>query len=152
MAHLEWIPIKKFGNEPIGAIGFLGGKAVAVVSFYDDADGNQDGKVSWGERIAFTLSPVSMKGMAVVEVAMQARVNLEVLSRDASFATMANNLFLNFAKGLVRDGIYAVYFSRGVKTVGKSVAVNITSNMVKQFVIRKGFEKAVKEAFNAATG
>lgn len=150
--EMEWIPIVKFGKEPIGAVGFLGNDAVAVVAFYDDRDGNKDGKVSWGEAIAAALSPISVEGSAVTEVAMQARIETKILMRDPSFSQMAANMFANFARGLVLDGIYAVYFSRGVKMAGGGIARTITKNMVKEFVIKKGFEKAVKEAFKATTG
>ncbi|MBS0123557.1 hypothetical protein KB874_05370 [Aestuariicoccus sp. KMU-90] len=146
---MEWIEVTKFQRK-IGAIGFLEGKAVAVVAYYDDRDGNMDGKVSIGERIASFVSPISIEGSAVTEVAMSARFDMDVIERDASFGNMAVNMWLNFARGLVLDGIYAVYFSRGIKTVGKGVASTITKNAVKEFVIRKGFEKAVKEAFQEA--
>jgi hypothetical protein len=35
---------------------------------------------------------------------------------------------------------------------GAGIAANITSNMIKGFVIRKGFEKAVRQAFDVALG
>ncbi|KAG1648227.1 Protein ClpV1 [Nymphon striatum] len=148
---LEWMLVHKFGDAPIGAVGFLGNDAVSVVAFYDDKDGNSDGKVSIGERLAAMLSPISLEGRNVTEVAMQAKYDLDILQRDASFANMATKLFLNFARGLVLDGIYAVYFSRGVKMSGKGIAKYIGGGTVKEFVIRKGFEKSVKEAFNAST-
>ncbi|MGH1330360.1 MAG: hypothetical protein ACRBBK_05715 [Paracoccaceae bacterium] len=152
MSEIEWISIKKFKPEPIGAIGFIGNDAVAVIAFYDDADGNKDGKVSLGEKIISKISPISLDGSAVVEVAMQARVDMDVIMRDPSFSKMAANMYLNFAKGLIADGIYAAYFGRGVKMTGKGIAKIVTSGMVKQLVVRKGFEKAVREAFDSATG
>lgn len=151
MAELEWVSITKWGPDPIGAIGFIGNDAVAVIAFYDDKDGNQDGEISWGERIASFLLPISIEGKNVVEVAMQASVEMDILKRDASFAQVANQMFLKFASGLLMEGIYAVYFARGVKMAGKGVAKVITNGMVKELVVRKGFEAAVKEAFLAST-
>jgi len=151
MAKIEWVTIKKWAPEPIGAIGFIDNDVVAVVAFFDDRDGDKDGDVSLFERAAFMLSPVSMKGGNVVEVAMQARVDMDVVMRDPSFDRMAMQMFVNFAQGLVMDGIYAAYFSRGVSMAGKGVAKMITGNMIKGFVIRKGFESAVKKAFKEAT-
>jgi hypothetical protein len=151
MAEIEWVSITKWGPDPIGAIGFIGNDAVAVIAFYDDKDGNQDGKVSWGERIASFLSPISVEGGNVVEVAMQARVEMDIIMRDASFSQVASQMFLKFASGLLMEGIYAVYFSRGVKMVGKGVAKVITNGMVKELVVRKGFETAVKKAFLEST-
>ena len=57
--------------------------------------------------------------------------------------------FMKFATSLVMDGIYAVYFSRGVKLAGGAVAKQITQSMVKQMIIRKGFEKVAKEAYKS---
>ena len=148
---MDWVLIHKFGDEPIGEIGFLGNDAVSVIAFYDDRDGNQDGTVSFAEKVASVLSPISIEGRSVTEVAMQARVDLDVLKRDASFANMAVQLYLNFARGLIIDGIYATYFARGVKMTGKGAAKLVTTGTVKELIVRKGFEKATKEAFNAAT-
>lgn len=148
---MEWVLVHKFGADPIGAVGFIGNDAVSVVAFFDDRDGNSDGKVSIGERLAAVLSPISIEGRNVAEVAMQAKYDLDILQRDASFANMASKLFLNFARGLVLDGIYAVYFSRGVKMSGKGIAKYIGGGTVKELIVRKGFEKTVKEAFNAST-
>ncbi len=147
---IDWVLIKKWKPEPIGAIGFIGNDAVMVVAFFDDRDGNQDGKVTWGEKAAYFISPFSLEGMAITEVAMQARVEMDVVMRDPSFQRMASNMFLSFAEGLVKDGIYAVYFSRGVKMAGAGLAKTITTGMVKQFVVKKGFEAAVKAAFKGA--
>lgn len=149
---MEWVMVKKFGPNPIGAIGFLGDDAVMVLAFYDDLDGNKDGKVSFGERVAGFISPIKVDGSAVVEVAMQARVDPDIIIRDPSFARMSAQMFANFAKGIILDGIYATYFARGVSAIGSGVASSITSNLIKGFVIRKGFESAVKTAFKEAVG
>lgn len=148
---MDWILIKGWNGKPSGAVGFIGNDAVMVIAFYDDRDGNADGEVSMGERIASAISPISIKNKAVTEVAMSARYNMDVLQRDASFQQMATKLYLNFARGLVLDGIYTVYFSRGVRMTGAGLAKRVTSDAIKGFVIRKGFEKAVKESFKAAT-
>ena len=78
---------------------------------------------------------------------MQARVEPDILLRDQSIDTIAKNMFVHFASGLIVQGTYKVYFSRGVSMVGSAVAKKITNEMVKQLVIRKGFENAVKSAF-----
>lgn len=147
--QIDWIAIRKFKSEPIGAIGFLGNKAVTVAAFYDDADGNQDGKVSLVEKIGSKLM-FDLKGRNIAEVAMQARVDLDVIRRDASFGQEAMRIYLNFASGLIVQGVYQAYFARGVGMAGSGVAKKITTGMVKQLVVRKGFETAVKNAFMAA--
>ncbi len=146
---IEWVAIKKWKPEPIGAIGFIGNNAVAIAAFYDDNDANQDGKVDWLEWAA-GKALFNMSGKAVTEVAMQARVEESVILRDSSFGEVAAKIFVNFAAGLVEQAVYKVYFSRGVSMTGSALATMITSNMVKQIVIRKGFEAAAKKAFEAA--
>jgi hypothetical protein len=148
MADIEWIIIEGHGNKQIGAIGIIGRKVAIVASFYEDYDGNQDGEVSWGEWLAAKLSPIGIENKAVVEVAMAARYDMRVLEKDESFHQEAARMFLQFAAGLVADGIYAAYFSRGVAAIAKPIAGRLTSNMVKQFVIRKGMEKAVKAVYD----
>ncbi len=145
---IEWVIIRDVANREIGAIGFLDGTAVVIAAFYDDRDGNKDGRVSWGEAIAAKLSPVSLKGSAVTEVAMAARLDPDVLARDSGFATEAMRMYLHFAAGLVADGIYAAYFSRGVRAVATPIAGRLASDTVRQFVIRKGMEKAVKSLYD----
>ena len=56
---IEWVVVEKFGKE-IGAIGFIGDKASVVTAFYNDYDGNKDGKVSWAEWTVGKLSPLSL--------------------------------------------------------------------------------------------
>ena len=149
---IDWIVVKDFANREIGAVGFIGNTASIVASFYDDADGNMDGEVSMGEWVASKISPISLKGIGVTRVAMAGRYQMDILTRDAGFNNMAMNLYLNFAKGLVADGIYTVYFSRGVSSVAKGIAGRAATGMVKQFVIKKGMQKAVKEAYKAGVG
>jgi hypothetical protein len=146
---LDWVIIREFDRD-IGAIGFLGDKAAVVAAFHDDRDANRDGRVSLGERIVFAISPIGMKNQALVNVAMQARLDLRVIERDGSFHAEAMQMFMNFASNAVADGIYAAYFARGVRTASGAVATRMASGAIKQFVIRKGFEKAVKAAYDKA--
>ncbi len=144
--NIEWIVINRFGKQ-IGAIGFIGNTAAVVAAFYDDFDANKDGKVGWGERIAGKLF-LPLQGSSITEVAMQALGDPDIIERDPSFKNVAMNFFLNFAKGLILDGIYKVYFSGGVTGIVKPIAGRLASNIVAQFAIRKGMEGAVKKAYN----
>ena len=148
MAKIDWFEVKEF-SKGIGAVGIMGSDACVLVSYFEDLDGDRSGKVSWGEWVAGKVSPFSLEGYATTQVAMAARFDLRILERDPSFHDMANKMFLNFAHGLVMDGIYAAYFSRGVSLVGGGAAKLITQGMVKEFVVKKGFEAAVKKAFMA---
>ena len=148
---MDWILVSRF-DKPIGAVGFIGNDAVAVAAFFDDKDANKDGDVSIGEWLVFKMSPFSMKGMNSAEVAMQARGNPMIMERDPSFRQMSAQIFVNFAQSMTIDALYKVYFARGVSAVGSGAAKLITSNMIKQMVIRKGFESAVKNAFRDTFG
>ncbi|MEP4196420.1 MAG: hypothetical protein ABJL99_12380 [Aliishimia sp.] len=150
MADIEWIEVEKF--KPIGAVGFIGNDIVAILAYYDDKDGNQDGKVSIGEKVASFLFPIKLDGQHVTEVAMQARVEMNIAMRDPSIYQISGSMFTSFASGLVIQGAYAAYFGRGVSVLGKGIAKQVTSGMVKEFVVRKGFEAAVKEAFMTTAG
>ena len=144
---IEWVAVKKFGPKPIGAVGFIGHDAVTIVAFFDDLDGNRDGKVGWGEWVVSKISPISIEGRNVAEVAMQGRVEPDIILRDDNFPQLAANIFLGFASGLVLQGYYAAYFARPVSLIGGGIAKRITSGMVKELVVRKGFETVVKKAF-----
>ena len=83
---------------------------------------------------------------------MQARVQMNIIERDPSFNQIAMSMFLSLASGLIAQGVYKAYFSQPVSLIGSSLASMITSSMIKQFVIRKGFEAAVKKAFMKGVG
>ena len=146
--RIDWVPVERFG-KPIGAVGFIGDTATVIVAFYDDFDPNKDGKVGWGEWVVGHMSPVSLKGNAVAEVAMQARNDVAISGRDPSFPQMAANVFVSFAASMVKDAIYTVYFSSAVSSVCGSIAGRLASNVVASYAIRKGMEKAVKAAYDA---
>ncbi|MDO5622923.1 MAG: hypothetical protein Q4G24_15865 [Paracoccus sp. (in: a-proteobacteria)] len=148
----EWIIVQDYANRDIGMIGFIGGDAVAIAAFYDGRDGNRDGKVSIGERLAAAASFNSLKDRSLVEVAMSARHNPLVYERDPSFNSYAGNLFASFAAAMGMEAVWLSYFKPGVSALGRSVAQRVTDSMIKQLVIRKGFEKAARSAFAAVAG
>ncbi|MDB5513161.1 MAG: hypothetical protein JWR08_2644 [Enterovirga sp.] len=82
---------------------------------------------------------------------MQARYDTDIIMRDPGFNQMAVNIFLSFAGGLVADGFYAAYFSRAIGGLAGGAARGVTSNVVKQFAIRKGMESVVRQAYRSAT-
>jgi hypothetical protein len=88
-SSIDWVIVRGWGNKEIGAVGFIENKVGVVVAFYEDADGNKDGHVGKVEWAAFNLNPVSTKGANVVQVAMQARVDFDILERDPDFDSAA---------------------------------------------------------------
>ncbi|MDO5622774.1 MAG: hypothetical protein Q4G24_15070 [Paracoccus sp. (in: a-proteobacteria)] len=151
MSRLDWIEVTK-GGQPIGAVGFLDNDAVIVAAFFDDRDSNKDGKVSGGEWVKSKIPLLGEEGSAVTEVAMTARLDLDVIMRDPGFGQMAGQMFAQFGTSLVMEGFWTVYFSRGVKMTARGVAKTLTKNQIKQFVIRKGAEQAVRKAVEAMAG
>ena len=93
---------------------------------------------------------------AVTEVAMAARVNMDVVMKDPSFQREAAGMFVKFANSLIVDGVYAVYFSRLVGMGAGALSKKLVGGTIKQFVVRKGMEavagKAIKGAIKAAQG
>lgn len=150
---LDWVMIQSnTADTYIGAIGFLldesgDEKASVIVAFFDDYDANEDGKLSVGERVMKLASPISMSGRVATEVAMQARFNEEVLSRDPDFGSLAAKTLTNFASSMILDGVYASYLKFPVASTAKAIAGNITQQVIKGYLIRKGMEAAVKKAF-----
>jgi hypothetical protein len=149
-AGIEWVPVTGNTGRRIGALGFIGDKVAVIAAYYDDRDGDQSGTVTWGEAVVAFLSPLKLDGRAVIEVAMAARTDPDIMLRDPSFGQEAARLFVGFAGNLIKDGLYTVYFSRVIAAAGAGIAERVAEGVVKQFVIRKGFEAAVKNTYNAA--
>jgi hypothetical protein len=147
---IEWVPVTGNTGRRIGALGFMGDSVAVIAAFYDDRDGDQNGRVSWGEAIVSFMSPIKLNGRSVTEVAMAARSDPDIIVRDPSFAQEAARLFVAFASNLIKDGLYTIYFSRGVKAAGAGIAGSVADGLVKQFVVRKGFEAAVKKSYDKA--
>jgi len=150
MAQIEWVEVKRnSGDAPIGAIGFIGNKAVAVITFYDHRDLNRDGKVTSGENLLSSI--FNLESSVLTEVAKQANAEPDIRMRDPTINLLAANLFTSFAKTLILEGVYTVYFARGVKILSAGIAKSVTSSAIQAFFIRKGFEASVKTAFNQVT-
>lgn len=144
---MDWKIVKNsWTQKPIGAVGFVGNEVALLASFYEDKDFNEDGNVDLSERF---LMMFSMRGRAAASVATHAYADPEILMRDPSFGQMRGRAVTNFAAGLVAEGVYKVYFSRGVASAAGAVANQITQNAVKSFRIKKGLEAAVKRAYEA---
>lgn len=153
---LDWVEVEDgLTRKKIGAVGFIGNEAAVVTAYYDDRDWNNDGKISKSEFIGSKLPIMSnlffKTGRQLTSVYMQALGEPDITMRDSKFKRDAFKNFLDFSTGLIFEGIYLVYFSKGVSGTSSEVAKAVTESTVKQYVIRKGMEKAVKAAFDKAT-
>ncbi len=147
---MEWVTVEHtITKNEIGALGFIGDKIAVVATFYDDRDGNYDGKVGLGERIGSLL--LGLEGRARVEVLSQAKGHPDIYIRDPSLGQLQGAAIVEFASGMIMDGIYIAYFQTGVKQMCGAIASSLVSNGVAKFFIRTGMEQAVKKAYEAST-
>jgi hypothetical protein len=149
MSQIEWIEVREF-EKPIGAVGFLNHEAVIIASYFVDADANQDGRVSMGEWLVYNNPLISLQGRYLATVAKVASLQIDVIMRDASIGIWANQLFLTFAAQAVSDGFYAAYFRMPVSRGAGVLAGALVRGRIKQFVVKKAAEAAVKKAFDEA--
>ena len=139
MPKLDWIAVQDAFDKKkdIGAVGFVGNDIVTIVSFYDAADANRDGEVSWGEWLVSKNPIISTDGINITEVCQAAKYDMRILQRDASIIDMANKQFMEFATGLVMDGVYAVYFFLVVLSV---IWLAVTLSQIARVLDEKGDE------------
>ena len=147
---IEWVAIKKWKPEPIGAIGFYQGKAVAVTAHREDADLNGDGRISfkekmfsevWGVQVGITLQS------KVAEVAMQGRMEPAIIERDPTFLRTGAMIFANFARARALEGVYTTYFAGGVDLIGGGIVKKITANRVLGMALEWEFQKIGAKVF-----
>jgi hypothetical protein len=142
---MDWMLVKdSWTNKPIGAVGFVGNSLAVIVAFYADKDADKDGKVEFHEKL---FSFGSMKGKAVAEVANHAYADPDILMRDPSLYNLRGQLTVQFASGLLIEGVYKAYFARSVSKLAGVLAGAATTNVVQSFVVKKGLEKAVEKAY-----
>ena len=151
-ADIDWYLVRDNRGKPLGALGFIDDEVAVIASFYDDRDANKDGNISIPEYAVSLVSPLGTKGMHVMEVAMAARFDMDVIERDPDFYQLAINMWLKFSRNLVIDGAYAAWMSAAVGQASGAIAKQITGNLVKQFVVKKGLESAVKYAVKKQAG
>lgn len=150
--RLIFIEIEESPGSPIGQIGFLGNKAVIIVSYYDEYDTDKNGSVGLGEWLAGAIFDAAglLKNEQFTKVAMTARLNPKVLSIDSGFYQKANNIYLSFAAGSAISGVYEVYLSQAVASAASLVGRRIIGNsLTRKYLIEKGAEKAVEVPLKA---
>lgn len=149
MNRIEWVLVPGPGGRAIGAIGFIGNEPAVVVAFTEDADGNRDGTVDWGEWLCARISPVHLDGKAVLEVAMTARYLPAIAERGPAFDRWVGEDFVNFAGGLVVDAFYVAYFSQALQVLTGGIAGAIGGGLVREYVMRRGMEAAIHRIYDA---
>lgn len=147
MVNLTWYPIKEaYGSKIVGTAAFQGDDLIVVTSFYDDKDMNLDGEVSLLEK----LNPFGMGGKGLAMSFTGLKSNPDLWMKDPNAINSGwGRAFVKLGSGLIADGIYLVYFNQAVGKLSGVAASGITSNPIKNFVIKKGMEKLVKKAYEA---
>lgn len=146
---MDWMIVKhSYKHNPIGALGYIDNKIAVVSTFYDDKDLDNDGEISLAERF---FSLFSMRGRALAEVLSQAKADPDIFMRDPSLQQLQGEAIVNFASGMIMEGIYISYFKMGVSQASSAVAGSLVSGTATRFVVRKGMEATVKRAYDFAT-
>lgn len=57
---------------------------------------------------------------------------------------------MQFASGMILEGAYITYFKMGVSQSCGAIAGNLVNGSAARFIVRKGMERAVIEAYEAA--
>lgn len=161
--EISWMAVKsRSGDKVIGAIAFVGEEPAVILAYYDEADANKDGKVSFAERAASFLSPIGLGGTGVMEVlargkdqAIAATANPNgsqmTSGRASNVSAMLGSQITQVGMQMAMDGFFKAYIGTGINVgVGKAGAA-LEWNMIKGFAVKKGMEAAAKKAFEAAT-
>ena len=142
---LEWKLVYERGTrKPIGAVGFKGDEIAVITAFYEDKDWNNDRKVSLIERFGMVFSG---NGRAMAEVVTAAYSDPDIMIRDPSIRQWYGKAFVNFANGMIVEGIYKVYFARAIGQAAGGIAGSITQDTIKSYLIKKGLEATVKQMY-----
>ena len=147
---MEWIPVKhRKSRKVIGAIGFVENEIAVVATFYADKDWNHEGRVSFfKENIG---SFFSLRGKALVEVTTGAKYDTDIYMKDPKgIAELHSQALTQFGFGMIHEGIYLSYFKMGVAKSCGAIAGKLVRGTAAKFLLRKGMEKAVKEAYDAS--
>ena len=149
--ELDWYVVRAIDERlPIGALGFVGNQLAIIVAFFDDQDGDKNGRVSIGEFVVSRIIPFRITGRNIVEVVIAAKDDVKVNERDPEFKRTATKLFLSYFSGLIVDGAYTAWLGVSINRASGIVARQISAGLVKQFVIKKGMEGVVREMYRKA--
>ncbi len=147
---MDWMIVNdSWTKQPIGALGFIVDRIAVVSTFYADKDSNRDGSVSILESLG---SFFSLKGKSVVEVLSHAYADPAIMLRDTTLYELRGKATVEFAMGMIQEGIYKAYFSLEVSRMAGAVAGQLASSAIAKFILRKGMEEAVQKAYETSIG
>lgn len=151
---LEWVIVKGIRvqeGRDVGALAYSDGELVAVVAFHAANDFNQDGKVTFGEKVRSFLPLVGNENQVMASVLTAAYSDPSILVRGGGITAMRGRAITSLGFSLIAEGAYLTYFRSPVSTVSGALAKQITSGMVKQIVVKQGFSALFKNGYEAMT-
>ena len=152
MSEIDWMPVKNNANKVIGAVGFIGDEAVIIASLFDDRDLDQDGKVSFGEKVKSLIPLIGSDGAALAEVGKYAAHDMDLMMRDTQIRAFGYKQFTAYANNLIREGIYITYFQRPISIGSGTLASHVTTGVIKQIAVKQTAKAAVGKAMKSALG
>ncbi len=150
-AELEWHPVFN-SNKLIGMVAFRNSSAVIVISYYDDGDYDQDGRVSLGERIASSIGSVlglRITPDAISTVMYCASFDPEVQQKDLDFARYASMHYWSVQVDAVRTAAYKLYLNSVVSSSSGALAGLVTRNKVAKLAIKNGLEREFEQMYKS---
>ena len=141
----KWIQVVSNINMPIGAVAVHGNSIPIVVAYFDDLDGNRDGRVSMGENVAgFFAKGVglggALSGSSVLAVVMAARTEPEIAVYTDFRRGVFAETYREWSRRTILDAAYGAYFKPLVGVAAGRIASNLTDSAIKAFAIKKGME------------
>jgi hypothetical protein len=155
----KWIEVIGNTNVPIGAVAVHGNSVPIVVAYFDDLDGNRDGRVSMGEKVAGFLAKGvglggALSGSGVLAVVMAARHEPDIVVDTDFISGVFSQTYSEWSRRTILDAAYGVYFKPLMGLAAGQIAGNLTGNAIKAFAIKKGMEAVaaaiIKPVLNAA--
>jgi hypothetical protein len=152
MSTIEYMEVRtrRGRGDSIGAIGFLDDQWVVIAAYHDDADEDDSGDVSVGEWIA-SKTFMGTPGRASYRVLKHACLDQAILDRDMSLWIELKAKTVELLHDVAVQGAYVAWFRPFIGAgCGALSSVLVGKHIIKQFAVKKGMERLVKEAIQRA--
>ena len=142
MANLDWIIVETDGGKKIGAVGLLGRKAAAVVSFHEE---HRQGALP-GELVpAVLVAKFGHGSRPVIGVARAASRVPRIANADATLPKGNFAIYDGYSVDRANEKSLKAAFNKGLSKVPGTSGLASTK-IVQRFLLRRGMEKQVQSA------
>jgi hypothetical protein len=152
MATFDWVEVVRLGT-PIGSLGFINRKIAAVTAYKKAPKPRTTFGSKLNGQILKSLEPVTpgLIGKSAAIMVFQTATDVPTLVENyADEVRKANFEWLKFGMNLVNQGIYKVYLSNGIMTIGAKGITRVTGSSMAGFILSKPMEKVAQVAILAA--